>query len=142
MTDTIDTSQHTDRLTGRQLNLGLSTLIVEIADEVDSRFPSDGNPASTAHVANYEAHRSAYNALRSALIALPADPTYRGLVLQYIVRAAAMTGFDPQSDELVRKCIDRAADDYKPDTPDELKRTTKVTRTVSPVKADTKAPGK
>lgn len=122
MTDTIDTEQHTAALTGRQLNLALSTLLVEVADDVDSRFQSDGNPASAKHVANYEAHRSAYGAIRSVLIALPADADYRRQVLGYVMRAAQMTAFAPQSDELVRKCIDRAADDYKPDTPDELKR--------------------
>lgn len=122
MTDTIDTDQPTQALEGRQLNLALTTLLVDIADAVDQRFPTDGNPASAAYVQNYEAHRSAYAAIRAVLIALPANAQFRADVLSWANRAAGLTGLEPLSDELVRKCIDRAADDYKPDTPDELKR--------------------
>lgn len=142
MTDTIHTEHGTEALEGRQLNLALSTLLVEVADDVDQRFKSDGNPASAAHVANYEAHRSAYTALRAVLIALPAEAEYRRQVLAWIERGAQMTGFDPKSDELVRKCIERAADDYKPDTPDELKRSSTPKRAAVQPAAAPKAAGK
>ena len=138
MTNDIDTEQHTEALAGRQLNLALTTLLVDIADAVDQRFQTDGNPASAAYVQNYEAHRSAYAAIRAVLIALPADASFRADVLSWANRAAVLTGLEPLSDELVRKCIDRAADDYKPDTPDELKRSITPKKAASAPKASGK----
>ena len=142
MTDTIHTEHHTEQLTGRRLTNALTLLLSDLADAVDERFPTDGNPASTAYVQNYEAHRSAYGAVRSVLIALPAHAEFRAEVLEYVQRGLAMTHGDPNQDEPVRKCIERAADDYRPDTPDELRRTGKAARPVAAVTPAPKATGK
>lgn len=138
MTDIMDTEQHTEALTGRKLNLALSALLVEGMDEVDRRFPNNGNPATAEYVANYEAHRSLTAALNATLTALPADPAFRAYVYELLGRGAGMTGFQPQSDEVVRKCIARAADDYRPDTPDELKRSSTPKKAAAPTKAASK----
>lgn len=140
MTDIIDTQHGSSQLVGRKLTNAMTKLVSDLADAVDEMFPSDGNPDSKAYAANYLAHRSAYGALERVLIALPDNPHFRTVVLEYVKRGAEMTAFDPSSDELVRKCIGRAADDYKPDTPTSLKKTPKAAQPLPAPKG--KEPGK
>ena len=140
MTDTIHTES--EQLSGRKLALAFNELMVEVADYVDSCFPHDGNKQSTTYATNYEAMSGAFRAIRAVVIAPPPNSIFREQLLSFVVRAFSLTGGFADHDEMVRKCIDRASDDYKIETPDELRRTGKAARPVAAATPAASAKGK
>lgn len=126
-----DLAQRTDeriQLEGRKLANAMNLLLSDLADAIDERFTHDGNVESEDYLANYVAHRSAYGAVMRVLTAPPPNKDFRAEVFQFIKDAWDLTLGEPQYDDVIDKCIGRAADDYKGDTPDKLKRPAKASR--------------
>ena len=148
MTDTIEHAngvhqEHNGEvLTGRKLTNAVNLLLSDLADAIDARFPHDGNKDSTAYNLNYDAHGAAYKLLDALLLGQPADVEHRIAMHQFALEAYKLYGGRADQDELVRKCIARAADDYRPDTPTEKQRTGKNKRTAVSAAAPTKAASK
>ena len=93
------------------------------ATEIKTQFP-DGPMDSTAHVLQYEAVSSAVAAIRALLTSQPPDKQWRDVILRYALRAWSLTEGDPDKDETVRDALTRAVADYRPPTPEQLKRST------------------
>lgn len=119
----------------RKLNLALAELFSDLADEVNEAFPPALDPKKTEHLLNYEAHRIAIGTVDAVLTMF--DDTqpppqglqeFRKMVVRYITTAIALTDLNPDHDQTVRHGVNRAAQDYKPEVPEEKKRTTKATR--------------
>jgi hypothetical protein len=132
MSVTLHEGTGSEQLHGRRLAKAMSDLLLDMADMVDGKFPPSPNTASEAHLKNYEAMRTAIAAVDVIVTGLPGDPEFRSSVLDYAVRAFQLTQGDPQHDDVVGTVIRRAGQDYKPDTPDELRRTKKADRKLPP----------
>ena len=108
---------------GLGLNVDLMVLMAKMSREIKTQFP-DGPMDSTAHVLQYEAVSSAVAAIRALLTSQPPDKQWRDVILRYALRAWSLTEGDPDKDETVRDAMTRAVADYRPPTPEQLKRST------------------
>lgn len=130
-------------LTGRKLANAMNLLLSDLADAIDARFPHQGKAApgvedSPEYVANHAAHGAAYKLIEALLLVQPKDHDHRMEMYGYATKAWEMYGGRVDQDEVIGKCIDRAATDYKPVIPAQLKRG----RSGEDEAADAKASGK
>lgn len=124
--------------TGLGLNVDLSILTAKLHREIGERFTL-GVPNSAEHVLHYEAVSSAVSAIRYVLTSQPPDQAWREVVLRFVLQAWLLTDGDPVHDDTVRAALTRAIDDYRPETPDEKKRSGKAS---GAPKIDSKKGGK
>ncbi len=157
MSDTLEHANGTqptgngEALTGRKLANAVNLLLSDLADAIDARFPHNGKSPegqedSQQYIDNHAAHGAAYKLLDALLLGQPENIEHRLDMYRFAQDAWALYGGRVDQDDVVRKCIGRAADDYKPETPEQKQRPGKRKRAaaaaVPPAKADTKAPGK
>ena len=134
-------------LTGRKLANAMNLLLSDLADAIDEHFPPaekspEGQPDSAEYIANAEAHAAAYTLMGAVLLGQPADTLHRERMWEFAKDAFKLYGGRTDDDEVVRKCIRRAADDYKPETPEQTKRSGKAKRTAALPAATSKASSK
>lgn len=140
-----DTMQHTngtqpeaaERLTGRKLANAMNLLLSDLADAIDARYPHKGKSPegvedSAEYVNNYAAHGAAYKLIEALLLGQPEHHDHRMEMHRYALDAWTLYGGRTDQDDVIRKCIGRAADDYKPDTPEQKQRGNKVAAAEAP----------
>lgn len=132
MSDTIEHANGThppatDKLTGRKLANAMNLLLSDLADAIDERYPHNGKSPegvedSAEYVNNYAAHGAAYKLIQALLLGQPAHHEHRVEMFRFAMNAWELYGGRTDQDDVIARCVGRAGDDFKPETPEQKQR--------------------